>query len=122
MSTMQSLRAYSPTKAWAWPILIVAGMFEAVWAHALDAGLFHPWNLAGFVIGMALSVGGLQVAMRRIPLGTAYAVWAGVGTAATAVWAAVAGEPFSIAKILFLALVLIGVVGLELTTPAEDDR
>lgn len=107
-----------PGPAAAWAALIISGLFEAVWAHALDAGLVNVPAVVAFVLAMAASMYGLQVAMRAIPMGTAYAVWAGAGTTATAVWSAITGTPFTLAKMFFLVLVVVGIIGLELTTPA----
>ena len=65
----------------AWFILIFSGAFEAVWAAALDksAGFTRLWPSFIFLVACAISMGGLAWAMRSIPVGTAYAVWAGVG-------------------------------------------
>lgn len=100
-----------------WVILIVSGMFEAVWATALGKsdGLTRLWPTVTFAAALVVSMGGLAWAMREIPTGTAYAVWVGVGATLTVVYAMVfGGEPASIVKIL-LILGLIGcVIGLRL--------
>ena len=105
-----------------WILLILSGSLEAVWAHALT-DILDPVNAITFLLGLAGSVWGLQRAMKAIPLGTAYAIWVGVGATVTAVWSAIEGEPFGPAKILCIGLILVGVIGLELSrshAPHED--
>ncbi|MDH6237632.1 multidrug efflux SMR transporter [Cryobacterium sp. CG_9.6] len=100
-----------------WIILIISGILEAVWATALgrSEGFTRLWPSVVFGGAILLSMGGLAFAMRDIPIGTAYAVWVGIGAALTVTWAMVfGGEPTSILKIL-LILGLIGcVIGLKL--------
>lgn len=101
----------------AWVVLIVSGMFEAVWATALgrSEGFTRLWPSVIFGAALVVSMGGLAWAMREIPTGTAYAVWVGVGASLTVIYAMIfGGEPTSIIKIL-LILGLIGcIVGLRL--------
>lgn len=101
----------------AWVVLIVSGMFEAVWATALGIsdGLTRLWPTVIFVAALVVSMGGLGWAMREIPTGTAYAVWVGVGATLTVIYAMIfGGEPASIVKVLLL-LGLIGcIIGLRL--------
>ena len=100
-----------------WIILIVSGVLEAVWATALgkSAGFTKLWPTVVFGVGLALSMGGLAFAMRTIPIGTAYAVWVGIGAALTVLYAMIfGGESASVIKIL-LILGLVGcVIGLKL--------
>jgi quaternary ammonium compound-resistance protein SugE len=100
-----------------WIILIVSGVLEAVWATALgkSEGFTKLWPSVLFGAGLLLSMGGLAFAMRTIPIGTAYAVWVGIGAALTVLYAMIfGGEPASLIKIL-LILGLIGcVIGLKL--------
>lgn len=100
-----------------WTVLIVSGVLEAVWATALGKsdGLTKLWPSVVFVGALLVSMGGLSLAMRDIPTGTAYAVWVGIGAALTVVYAMVFGaEPASLAKVL-LILGLVGcIVGLKL--------
>ena len=100
-----------------WIILIVSGVLEAVWATALgkSEGFTKLWPTVIFGVGLVLSMGGLAVAMRTIPIGTAYAVWVGIGAALTVLYAMIfGGEPASLIKIL-LILGLVGcVIGLKL--------
>lgn len=101
----------------AWLVLVVSGVFEAVWATALgrSAGFSRLVPSIVFVVALVLSMVGLAYAMRDLPVGTAYAVWVGIGASITVVYAMLTGtEPVSLAKVL-LILGLIGcVVGLKL--------
>lgn len=100
-----------------WIVLIVSGVLEAVWATALgkSEGLTKLWPSVVFVGALLISTGGLGLAMRDIPTGTAYAVWVGIGAALTVLYAMAFGaEPASLAKVL-LILGLVGcIVGLKL--------
>lgn len=97
-----------------WILLILSGSLEAVWAHALN-DILDPVSAIVFLLGLTGSVWGLQRAMKVIPMGTAYAIWVGVGASVTAIWSGIQGEPFGPAKIAFLALIMVGVIGLELS-------
>ena len=102
-----------------WLILIVAGIFEVVWAIALKMSNGFK-NIAAdvvFVGGMAASVWLLAVAMKSIPMGTAYAVWTGVGAVGGFVAGVVIfGESASALRIASAALIVAGIVGLKLAT------
>jgi len=104
-----------------WVVLVVSGVLEAVWATALGRSQGFTRLVPSIVFGVALlaSMGGLAIAMREIPTGTAYAVWVGIGAALTVVVAMVTGaEPVSLVRIL-LILGLVGcVVGLKLVSDA----
>lgn len=96
--------------ATAWAILLASAVLEAVWATALGQsdGLTRPLPTLVFAVTAALSLQGLGMAVKTIPLGTAYAVWVGIGAALTVGWAMATGvEPFSLLKVLFIA----GIVG-----------
>lgn len=100
----------------AWVVLVVSGMFEAVWATALGRsdGFSRLVPSLVFVLGLVVSMGGLAIALRDLPTGTAYAVWVGVGAVTTATWAmAVDGEPASVLKVLLLAGIVGCVMGLQ---------
>ena len=100
-----------------WLILIVAGLFEVVWATALKMsnGFRNPLADAVVVVGMALSVWLLAVAMKTIPMGTAYAVWTGIGAiGGVAVGIIAFGESASVLRIASAALIIAGIVGLKL--------
>jgi quaternary ammonium compound-resistance protein SugE len=99
-----------------WLILLASAVLEAVWASALSAseGLSNPGPSVVFLVAGALSMVGLARAVRSIPIGTAYAVWTGVGAALTVGWAMAFGaEAFSWAKALLLAGIVGAVVGLK---------
>lgn len=102
-----------------WLILILSGLLEAVWATALGAS--HGFTVLGptivFGLGLVASMVGLGWAVRSIPIGTAYAVWTGIGAALTVVWAMVAGtEAVSVAKVVCLVGIVGAVVGLKLVS------
>lgn len=84
-----------------WIILVVSGMFEAVWATALSKseGFTKLIPVLVFLFGAAISMGGLAYALKTIPVGTGYAVWVGIGAGTTAIWAFTTGaEAVSIRK------------------------
>lgn len=100
-----------------WFVLVLSGVMEAVWATALgrSAGFTKLVPSLVFVVGLALSMGGLAVAMRTLPVGTAYAVWVGIGAVLTVGFAMITGaETFSVVKALLLAGIVACVVGLKL--------
>lgn len=105
----------------AWGILLLSAVLEAVWATALGAsdGLTRPVPTTVFLVFCVLSLVGLGQAMKSIPIGTAYAVWTGVGAVLTVAWAAVTGvEPLTPLKVLFLAGIIGCAAGLKFTTAA----
>ena len=100
-----------------WFVLVVSGVLEAVWATALgrSEGFSRLGPSVVFVAALAASMAGLAYAMRELPVGTAYAVWVGIGAVLTVVYAMTAGsEPVSALKVLLLAMIVAGVVGLKL--------
>jgi quaternary ammonium compound-resistance protein SugE len=102
----------------AWVVLLLSGVLEAVWATALgkSEGFSRIVPSIVFVVALLLSMGGLAVAMRSIPVGTAYAVWVGIGAVLTVVIAMVAGdEPVDLTRLLLLGGVVACVAGLKLT-------
>ncbi len=103
----------------AWLALIVSGVLETVWAIALarSEGFSKPaWVLLFLVAGTA-SFAGLAFALRELPVGTAYAVWTGLGAAGTAVVGmALLGEPAQVMRILCVLLIVVAVVGLQATS------
>ena len=99
-----------------WVVLILSGMLEAVWASALAAsgGLRRLWPTVLFAVTVVLSMAGLAFAMASIPVGTAYAVWVGIGATLTVVWALLAKkERLTAGRAAFLALLVASVVGLK---------
>lgn len=104
-----------------WMILVLAGLFEKGWAIGLKytEGFTRLWPTVGTVLAMLLSVGLLGIAMKALPVGTAYAVWVGVGAIGTAILGIILfGEPANTGRLVSLALILAGIVGLKLSTPA----
>ena len=104
----------------AWLILIVAGLCEVGWAVCLKStqGFSRPWPTVGFVVFMCLSVPLLGVAMRWLPLGTAYAVWTGIGAVGTVLLGILfLGESSDPRRLACIALIIAGIVGLKLVTP-----
>ena len=103
-----------------WLILVVAGLFEVGWAIGLKYtdGFTRVWPTLGTAVAMLISLGLLGVAMKSLPVGTAYAVWVGVGATGTAILGIVLlGEPASAPRLLSLGLIIAGIVGLKLATP-----
>lgn len=99
-----------------WTVLILSGLLEAVWATALGASrnFRRLWPSVVFVVALAASMAGLAFAMTAIPVGTAYAVWVGIGAVLTAAYAmAFGGERASVAKVLLLLGIVGCVVGLK---------
>lgn len=100
-----------------WVVLVASGAMEAVWALALDRaeGFTRPLPTIIFLVALAASMFGLSHAVRTIPIGTAYAVWVGIGAAVT-VWVSMlsGAESFSPVKALLLVGLVACVVGLKL--------
>jgi quaternary ammonium compound-resistance protein SugE len=104
-----------------WFYLIVAGLLEVAWAVGLKYthGFSRLWPSVFTLVTMAGSVAMLGIALRALPLGTAYAVWTGIGTIGTAlVGMLVLGEPAGAVRLGAIALIAAGIVGLKLVTPA----
>lgn len=100
-----------------WIILLVSAVLEAVWATALgySNGFQNPAPTAVFAVALVLSMLGLGWSAKFIPIGTAYAVWTGVGAALTVSYALLVGdEEPSVLKLLFIALIVGAVIGLKL--------
>lgn len=104
-----------------WVLLILAGIFEIGWAIGLKytEGFTRFWPSVGTVLAMVVSMGLLSFAMKSLPAGTAYAVWVGVGAVGTAILGIMLlGEAANAGRLLSLGLIVAGIVGLKLTTPA----
>ncbi|WP_430592788.1 DMT family transporter [Humidisolicoccus flavus] len=107
----------------AWLVLMISAVLEAVWATALGAsqGFTRPVETVVFVVALVLSMLGLGYAAKTIPIGTAYAVWAGLGAAITVGYAMATGvEAISALKILFLLGIIGCIVGLKLVGAPKD--
>lgn len=105
----------------AWAILLLAGLFEVGWAIGLKytEGFTRLWPTVGTVLAMITSLWLLGIAMRSLPVGTAYSVWVGVGVVGTVVLGIVLlGEPANAARLVSVALIIAGIVGLRLATQA----
>jgi quaternary ammonium compound-resistance protein SugE len=105
----------------AWMYLFAAGLLEVAWAVGLKYthGFTRLWPSVFTVVSMAASVGLLGIALRQLPLGTAYAVWTGIGTVGTAIAGMLLlGEPAGALRLLCIALIVAGIFGLKLLTPA----
>ncbi len=101
----------------AWVYLAVAGLFEIVWAIALKYadGFTRLWPSAIAIVGMLLSVVLLELSLRTLPVGTAYAVWTGIGTVGAAVLGMVLlQEPATAIRIACIGLIVCGIAGLKL--------
>lgn len=104
----------------AWIMLIVAGILEIAWAIGLKYthGFTRLWPSVATIAAIVASMYLLALAARTLPIGTAYAVWVGIGAAGTALLGVlVLKEPANVGRILFLALLVASIVGLKLTTP-----
>jgi quaternary ammonium compound-resistance protein SugE len=102
-----------------WVILVVAGLLEVVWALMLkqSEGLSKPVPTIVFFISLALSLFLLSQAVKSVPVGTAYAVWTGVGVAGTAILGMLLlGESRDMLKLVSIVLIVAGIIGLRLTT------
>ena len=111
---------FAGSAAMNWLLLFVAGLFEVGWAIGLKytEGFSRLGPTIGTAVAMLLSVCLLGMAMKSLPVGTAYAVWVGVGAIGTALLGMVLfGESASVARLLCLALILAGIIGLKLTSP-----
>jgi len=101
----------------AWIVLVVAGLFEVAWAIGLKytEGFSRFWPSAATVAAMVVSVVLLGWAMRTLPVGTAYAVWTGIGAVGTVVLGIILfGEPATVIRLACIGLILAGIVGLKL--------
>ena len=104
-----------------WVILILAGLFEVGWAIGLKYtdGFTRLWPTLGTLLAIAISLGLLGIAMKELPVGTAYAVWVGVGAVGTAILGIVLfNEPTNPGRLISLAVILMGIIGLKLATHA----
>lgn len=104
-----------------WVVLILAGLFEVAWAIGLKytVGFTRPIPTVLTVSAMLASLWLLGIAMKSLPVGTAYSVWVGVGAIGTVILGiALFGEPANAGRLVSVALIVAGIVGLKLATPA----
>ena len=105
----------------AWALLVLAGLFEVGWAIGLKYtdGFSRPLPTVWTITAMIASVWLLGVAMKSLPVGTAYSVWVGVGAVGTVILGIVLlGESANAARLVSIAFIVVGIVGLKLATPA----
>jgi quaternary ammonium compound-resistance protein SugE len=103
-----------------WSILVLAGLLEVGWAIGLKytEGFTRLWPSLATIAAMVISLGLLGIAMKSLPVGTAYAVWVGVGAVGTVILGIVLfDEPMNALRIGSVALIVAGLVGLKLATP-----
>ncbi len=107
----------------AWIILFVAGLFEVGWAVGLKytEGFTRLWPTVWTAVALIASMVLLGLSLRTLPLGTAYAVWTGIGTVGTVILGIVLfREPATAMRLLCIALILAGIVGLKMSATAGD--
>jgi len=105
-----------------WTLLILAGLFEIGWAIGLEYsdGFSKPLPTLGTAISLIISMILLARAVQDLPIGTAYAVWTGVGAVGTASFGIILfDEPATMARIGFISLILVGIVGLHLISGGQ---
>ena len=105
----------------AWIVLVAAGLLEVAWAIGLKytEGFTRLWPTVGTVLAMVMSLWLLGIAMKTLPVGTAYSVWVGVGAVGTVLLGIVLlGEPANAARLISVAFIVAGIVGLKLASPA----
>lgn len=101
-----------------WIVLVIAGMLEVVWAIGLKYtnGFSRLWPTVGTVLAIMASIWLLAIAMKTLPVGTAYAIWVGIGAVGTAIAGIILfGESANICRIFSLVLIIAGVAGLKLS-------
>lgn len=99
-----------------WIILFIAGLFETAWAIGLKYtdGFTRLWPSVGTLVAMVISVVLLGYAMKSLPVGTAYAVWTGIGAVGTVILGIVLfSEPVNVGRVISIALIIAGIIGLK---------
>jgi len=107
----------------AWFFLTLAGLFEIVWAIALkySEGFSKFWPSAITVVGMAISIYFLALALKTLPLGVAYSIWTGIGAIGTVILGMILFEESKeVLKIVFILMIVAGIVGLKLITGTSN--
>lgn len=107
------------TASLSWLVLIIGGLFEVGWAIGLKytEGFTRLWPTVGTVVCMVMSVALLGVAMKVLPVGSAYAVWVGVGAVGTVILGIVLlGDPATLLRLVSVGLIIAGIIGLKLAS------
>jgi quaternary ammonium compound-resistance protein SugE len=102
-----------------WYVLILAGLFEVGWAIGLEYsdGFTKPVPTAGTIVALVVSMGLLAIAIEDLPVGTAYAVWTGIGAVGTATLGILLfDEPASLTRVAFIGVIVVGIVGLHVAS------
>ncbi len=102
-----------------WIILLIAGLFEVLWAIGLKYSLGFTKLVPSIltVVGMIISFYLLSLALKNLPLGTAYAIWTGIGTIGTVILGIyLFKEPLDAIRLFFIGLILLGIIGLKVTS------
>lgn len=99
-----------------WLILFIAGLFEVAWAIGLkySEGFSKLWPSVFTIVSMIISMGMLAYSIKHLPVGTAYAIWTGIGAIGTAILGMILfGESKELIRIFFIFLIVVGIVGLK---------
>ncbi len=105
----------------AWVILVIAGLFETGWAIGLKytEGFTRLWPTIWTILAMIVSLWLLGIAMKSLPVGTAYSLWVGVGAVGTVILGIVLlGEPANAGRLISISFIIAGIIGLKLASPA----
>ena len=105
----------------AWVILVLAGLFETGWAIGLKytEGFTRLWPTVWTILAMVVSLWLLGIAMKSLPVGTAYTIWVGVGAVGTVILGIVLlGDPANAGRLISIAFIIAGIIGLKLTSQA----
>lgn len=105
----------------AWVILVIAGLFETGWAIGLKytEGFSRFWPTIWTILAMTVSLWLLGIAMKSLPVGTAYSIWVGVGAVGTVILGIVLfGEPGNAGRLISITFIIAGIIGLKLTSQA----
>jgi len=100
----------------AWTILIIAGLFETGWAIGMkySEGFTKLWPSVFTAVSMLISVVLLTISLKTLPVGSAYAVWTGIGAVGTVILGIILfNEPYNAYRLLFISLIIIGIIGLR---------
>lgn len=101
-----------------WTLLVIAGLFEILWAVGLKytQGFTRLWPSVGTLAALIISIALLGLATKSLPIGTAYAVWTGIGAVGTVICGmALLGDPVTPARLICVGLILTGIIGLKIT-------